>query len=97
MKNVVKTLRDNAEKGLGLSPAIVRYLAQETYKEWDPEFKPIDKVTTEDLKKATTMVGIHIPGDVLDKIIDLVELLEQHGDRTSLKDLSDLQKIWDEA
>lgn len=94
MENVIKTLRDNAEKGLGLSPAMVRYLAQETYKEWEPKFKPIDRVTTDLLSKAARMVGIFTNEGILDRIIDLVELLEHKGDSTTLEDLSNLEKEW---
>ena len=94
MEIVIKVLRDHAERGFGLSPAMVRSLAQETYKNREPELKPIDRVTTDLLSKATRVVGIYTHEGILDRIIDLVELIEHKGDSTTLYDLSKLEKEW---
>ena len=94
MEIVIKVLRDHAERGFGLSPAMVRSLAQETYKNREPELKPIDRVTTDLLSKATRMMGIYTHEGILDRIIDLVELIEHKGDSTTLYDLSKLEKEW---
>ena len=94
MEIVIKVLRDHAERGLGLSPAMVRNLAQETYKNREPELKPIDRVTTDLLSKAARGVGIYTHEGILDRIIDLVELIEHKGDSTTLYDLSKLEKEW---
>ena len=53
--------------------------------------KPIDKVTTSRLDMALRMVGISMNLDVVDKIIDLVELIEVKGGKTSMKDICKLQ------
>lgn len=47
----------------------------------------IDKVTTTNLDLAFRMVGISCDKDTVDKIIDLVELIESKGDDTSMKDV----------
>ena len=56
--------------------------------------KPIDKVTTSRLDMALRMVGISMNLDVVDKIIDLVELIEVKGGKTSMKDICKLQAEW---
>ena len=56
--------------------------------------KSIDKVTTNLLDLACRMSDISISKDKLDKIIDLVELLEDKGDLASLKDISQLKVEW---
>lgn len=56
--------------------------------------KPIDNVTTTNLDLALRMCRISIPIDVVDKIIDLVELLEEKGDQVTLKDITELQIEW---
>jgi hypothetical protein len=54
----------------------------------------IDKVTTTNLDLALRMVGISFDLNTIDKIIDLVELIESKGDDTSMKDVIDLQGEW---
>lgn len=56
---------------------------------------PIDKVTTQFLDMALRMCNIQINYVILDKIIDLVELIEIKGDQTSFKDICNLQKEWE--
>lgn len=57
--------------------------------------QPIDKVTTELLDVACRMSGVFIDKSALDKIIDLIELIEQKGELVSIKDISILQAQWD--
>tara|TARA_R110000772_G_scaffold120327_5_gene226530 strand:- start:10504 stop:10704 length:201 start_codon:yes stop_codon:yes gene_type:complete len=57
--------------------------------------KRIDKVTTDRLDMLFRMVGIDCDIDTVDKIIDLVELIEDKGGNTSLKDVVELQALWD--
>lgn len=57
--------------------------------------KPIDKVTTTNLDIACRMSGISISVNTLDKIIDLVELIEDKGDDVTIKDISKLQAEWE--
>lgn len=60
-----------------------------------PNIEPsIDKVTTTNLDIALRMAGIHLDINVIDKIIDLVELIENKGDSTSTKDVASLQEKW---
>jgi len=54
----------------------------------------IDKVTTDRLDMALRMVGIQLNIKLVDRIIDLVELIEDKGGNTSLKDVSKLQAEW---
>ena len=55
----------------------------------------IDKVTTNNLDIAMRAVGINCDMNTVDKIIDLVELLEEGGDNTTLEDIIKLQKEWE--
>lgn len=57
--------------------------------------KPIDKVTTTLLDAALRSCGIQINICLLDKIIDVVELLEDKGDKTTLLDLAKLELDWE--
>tara|TARA_R110002126_G_scaffold86464_1_gene208648 strand:+ start:42757 stop:43212 length:456 start_codon:yes stop_codon:yes gene_type:complete len=57
--------------------------------------KPINKVTVSLLDVALRFAGISIDKDVIDKIIDLVELIEDHGEDTNLMHLCKLQADWD--
>jgi hypothetical protein len=68
----------------------------EHFKPLPSEDKNIDKVTVDNLGKALKAVGINMSDELIDNIIDLVELIEEKGDETTLKDLSDLQAIWAE-
>lgn len=54
----------------------------------------INKVTTNNLSVALRLCNIEIHKTVLDKIIDLVELIEVKGDDTNLKDIASLQVEW---
>jgi len=56
--------------------------------------KRIDKVTTERLDMALRMVGIQLNIDLIDRVIDLVELIEDKGGDTSLEDVIKLQAEW---
>lgn len=56
--------------------------------------KSIDKVTVTNLDLALRMVGITFDHKTIDKIIDLVELIEEKGDEVSIKDICELQASW---
>jgi hypothetical protein len=56
--------------------------------------KSIDKVTTQDLDMVFRLCEISVPIDIVDNIIDIVELLEEKGDKTTLKDVCKLQEGW---
>lgn len=64
--------------------------------EWKIPSAPslIDKVTIKNLDIALRMVGIKLDNRLIDKIIDLVELIENKGDNASIKDVIDLQEEW---
>ena len=55
---------------------------------------PIDKVTTKNLDIALRMVGIQLDINIIDKVIDLVELIENKGDDVTIKDIVSLQQTW---
>ncbi len=57
----------------------------------------IDNVTPANLGFALRMSNINIDHDTLDKIIDLVELLEQSGDAVTLGQIAGVQAKWVEA
>jgi hypothetical protein len=54
----------------------------------------IDRVTVERLDIALRMAGIKLELPLIDKIIDLVELIEDKGGNTSIKDICKLQSEW---
>lgn len=56
--------------------------------------KPIDKVTTDYLDIALRMVGISLDLKLIDKIIDLVELIEEKGGDVSIRDVNELKSKW---
>lgn len=60
----------------------------------EEKLKPIDRVTTINLDIALRMCKIQIDTSILDKVIDLVELIEEKGDQTSISDVCELQEIW---
>lgn len=60
------------------------------------KLKPIDNVTVEFLDLGLRLVGIKLPLDIIDKIIDVVELIEDKGGETSLKDFALLNEEWEE-
>ena len=59
--------------------------------------RPIDKVTTDNLDIALRMCQIQIDKSILDRIIDLVELIEEKGDQTSIEDVVKLQTEWKQS
>ena len=54
----------------------------------------IDKVTTTNLDIILGICGIHLSKDLIDKIIDMVELIETKGDNVSIKDIIKLKSEW---
>lgn len=56
--------------------------------------KPIDKVTTDLLDMALRMCGIQINEKILDRVIDVAELLEEKGDGTRISDIENLKSEW---
>jgi len=54
----------------------------------------IDKVTVTNLDLALRMVGISFDLKTIDKIIDLVELIESKGDDTNIMDICKLKAEW---
>ena len=56
--------------------------------------KSIDKVTVSRLKNCLRIIGVDLPDEVIDKTIDLVELIEKKGGKTSLKHISKLEAEW---
>lgn len=56
--------------------------------------KPIDKVTTDSLDVALRCVDIRVNIHILDKIIDVIELLEEKGNNTTIDDLTNLKMQW---
>jgi hypothetical protein len=61
------------------------------------EINPIDNVTTTNLDMVLRMVGYQLDRQLIDKIIDMVELIEIKGDHVSLKDVSKLQAGWNDS
>lgn len=60
----------------------------------DVSSRLIDKVTVTNLDIALRMCGISMSKDLIDKVIDLVELIEDKGDDASIKDICKLQAEW---
>jgi hypothetical protein len=54
----------------------------------------IDKVTTTNLDIALRMCNIEINKVIIDKVIDLVELIEEKGDKVTISDICKLQNTW---
>ena len=63
----------------------------------NPEKRPIDNVTVDNLDIALRMCQIQIDKSILDRIIDLVELIEEKGDQTSIDDVVKLQTEWKQS
>lgn len=55
---------------------------------------PIDKVTIELLDMVLRMCNIQLSHALIDKIIDVVELIEEKGEETSLMDVCKMQAEW---
>ena len=79
------------EKSIGWLPAS---LDIDAMNKKASEKLPIDKVTTENLDIALRMVGIQLDVNIIDKVIDLVELIENKGDDVTIKDIVSLQQTW---
>lgn len=60
----------------------------------DVSSRLIDKVTVTNLDIALRMCNIQLDKTLIDQIIDLVELIEDKGDDTSIKDICELQNEW---
>ena len=60
----------------------------------DVSCRLIDKVTVTNLDIALRMCNIQLDKTLIDRIIDLVELIEDKGDDTSIKDICQLQSEW---
>ena len=73
--------------------AAEEFMGTKQFKEM--ETTSIDKVTTERLELALRIVGILLATKTVDKIIDLVELIEEKGGDTDLKDIAKLQEAWE--
>lgn len=58
------------------------------------ESKPIDEVTVRLLDMSLRLCDIQINEKILDKIIDLVELIEDRGDKIDVEDICKLKEIW---
>lgn len=58
------------------------------------QLKSIDNVTIELLDVALRAVGIRLDKKEIDKIIDIVELIEDKGETTSIKDIASLESEW---
>ncbi len=75
-------------------------IEEEKSTDWTPEDTeaieklPIDKVTIKNLDIALRMVGIQLDVNIIDKVIDLVELIENKGDDVTIKDIVSLQQTW---
>jgi hypothetical protein len=64
-------------------------------KNYEAGGKPIDNVTTDRLDIALRMVGITFDHRTIDKIIDIVELIEEKGGETSIQDIEKLKAEWE--
>ena len=60
----------------------------------DVSSRLIDKVTVTNLDVALRMCNIQLDKTLIDRIIDLVKLIEDKGDDTSIKDICQLQSEW---
>lgn len=56
--------------------------------------KLIDNVTVTNLDAALRVCHVELTAAILDRVIDLVELIEEKGDDVTLKDLAALQQSW---
>lgn len=56
--------------------------------------KPIDKVTVDLFDTTLRGCGINLSKHTQDKILDIIELLEDKGDDVTLKDICKLQAEW---
>lgn len=56
--------------------------------------KTENKLNATNLDLALRMVGITFDLKVINKIIDLVELIQNKGNETNIKDICELQNEW---
>lgn len=59
--------------------------------------KDIDNVTTDRLHNVLRILDINIPVKVVDRIIDVVELIEQKAGAVSLDDIKNLEEEWERS
>jgi len=64
--------------------------------EYEPD-KPIDYVTIQRLDVSLRLIGVKIESPVLDKIIDLVELLEDKKGNPTLEEITELETDWEDC
>ena len=74
--------------------APARLKEAKTRLEMKEPLKPIDNVTVELMDIALRAVGIRLDKKDIDKIIDIVELIEDKGEATSIKDIAALELEW---
>lgn len=60
------------------------------------EQKPIDKVTVKNLDMVLKTCDIQLSKNLLDKIIDIVELIEERGDQVTIESICELQDEWEQ-
>ncbi len=56
--------------------------------------KSIDNVTCDTLQTVLLMFGLEVPLDLVDNLIDIVELVEEKGDKVSVQDVEKLKSEW---
>jgi hypothetical protein len=56
--------------------------------------RPIDNVTVELLEISLRLIGVKIEKPLIDKIIDIVELIEEKGGDVNIKDIAKLESDW---
>lgn len=67
--------------------------ARKIYVKYYPKVN-IDRVTTQRLEMTLRMCGIFIDISIIDNIVDIVELIEEKGDKVNLKDITKLTASW---
>lgn len=86
-----KTPEEMVRDDVTLSATYVVGLLEEYSRSKD---EAINKVTVEILDVALRMVGITFDHKTIDKIIDLVELIEDKGGGVTIEDICDLKGAW---
>lgn len=59
--------------------------------------KPIDNVTVELLGLGLRLIGVKMDMKTLDKLIDIIELIEDKGGEAGLADFAELEKEWNQG
>jgi len=72
----------------------IYHAIMDAMEEHKTQSKPIDQVTVTNLDLALRMCEIKVAKPILDRIIDLVELLEIKGDNVSIMDVILLENEW---